>query len=134
MSASAAVTYRPTLRQLLPQIVLVVAAFAASAALGDLALLIISFAFLGMVLFVWRRFATVVQREGLLVMGVTNRTIPWNAITRLQEHEQFGGRGLVVVERSGRKTLLKAPRDSLLSRDRHYEEKRDHIMWSWEAS
>lgn len=134
MYGQADVTYRPMLRQLVPELALVGVAIVTSALLHDAALVAVSVLALGLVVLMWRRFGTLVRHDGLVVLGMRNRFIPWADVDEVREHRQYGGRGIIVVEPSGRRTLLKAPRDGLLSPDRGYDEKHDHIVRSWEAS
>lgn len=134
MPAAVDLTFRPSLRQLAPQLVLVAAAVAVAAVLRDGALLLVSALGLALVLAMWRRYGTRVTAGGLVYLGLTgDRTIPWAQVQTVDEHAQLGGRGLLVREATGRRTLLRAPRDSRLSPDPDYEAKRDTIVRAWRA-
>ena len=126
-------TFRPTLRQLMPQLVLVVVAITIAALVHDDVLVAISVLGLGYVLLMWRRFGTHLTSADLVVLGMRNRVVPWTHVQDLQEHRQLGGRGLVMTDTSGHRTLLKAPRDSRLAPDPGYGAKRDEIIAAWKA-
>lgn len=128
------VTYRPAIRQLAPHLVVVGLVFVASIALRDASLTVIALLGLGVVLLMWRRFGTLLRHDGIVLLGVTNRFVPWSRVEDLAEHAQFGGRGVFLKEADGRRTLLKAPRDGRLARDPGYEDKRDRILRYWRSN
>jgi hypothetical protein len=127
-------TIRPTLRQVLPQLVIAVLAIGVAAALRDAALVAACALGLGYVLLTWRRFGTHLTSGDVVVLGIRNRIIAWEDVKEVREHRQFGARGLVLTETTGRRTLLKAPHDSRLAPDEDYETKRDQIIEAWDAA
>lgn len=128
------VIYRPEIRQLVPHLVVVAVVLVAAVALADPALVGIAFLGLLIVVFMLRRYGTQLRDDGIVVLGITNRFIPWPAIEDVSELAQAGGRGVVVRESGGRRTLLKAPRDARMAPDPDYDEKRDRIILEWSAN
>lgn len=125
------VIYRPVIRQLVPNLVVVAIVLVASFLLRDPVLTWIAGLGLLVVFIMWQRFGTAVADAGIVILGLRNRMIPWSAIDDVSEHGQAGGRGVVVTETGGRRTLLKAPRDGRLAPDPDYETKRDAILREW---
>jgi len=128
------VTVRPQLRQLVPQLVIGGVALVAAAALHDRILVIAALMGVGYLVMVWRQHGTHVNDHELVLMGLRNRAIPWSSVADVREERAFGGRGLLVEERSGRRTALTAPRDSRLLPDRDYEARRDQVLTAWRDS
>ncbi len=128
------VIFRPAFRQLVPHIVVVAVVLVTALVLRDPALVGIALVGLLLVAFMWRRYGTVLKDTGIVVLGVTNRLIPWSAVEDVTEISQAGGRGVVVREVGGRRTLLKAPRDARMAPDPDYDEKRDRILREWAES
>ena len=128
------VIFRPAIRQLVPHIVVVAVVLVTALVLRDAALVGIAVIGLLLVAFMWRRYGTVVKDDGIVVLGVTNRLIPWSEVEDVSELNQAGGRGVVVKEVGGRRTLLRAPRDARMTPDPDYDEKRDRILREWAAS
>jgi membrane protein implicated in regulation of membrane protease activity len=128
------VIYRPVLRQLMPNLVVVAIVLVASILLQDPVLTWIAGLGLLIVFIMWQRFGAAVADSGIVVLGLRNRVIPWSAIEDVREHAQAGHRGIVVTETGGQRTLLKAPRDGRLAPDPDYDKKRDAILREWAAN
>ena len=52
----------------------------------------------------------------------------------LPTQRPFSGRGLLVVETSGRRTVLTAPRVNRVLPDRDYAARRDQVLAAWRDS
>jgi hypothetical protein len=134
MYGEAPVSYHPSIRQLVPHLVVVGLVLVASIVLRDASLTVIAVIGLVAVLVMWRRFGTLLRHDGIVLLGLTSRFVPWSRVEDVAEHTQFGGRGVFLKESDGRRTLLKAPRDGRLAPDPDYEDKRDRILRYWRTN
>jgi len=125
------VTFRPQLRQLMPQLVVGALLLALAGSLHDRTLVGAALLGIGYLLVMWRVHGTHVNDHELVLLGLRHRAIPWSDITDVREQRAFGGRGLIVEETSGLRTPLAAPRDSRLLHDRDYASRRDVILSAW---
>jgi hypothetical protein len=127
------VTFHPLVRQLWLEIAVVAIAFAVAAAVGDSTLVVLALVALVYLLLLWRLSGTHVTSNDLVLLGFRHRRVPWTQVQEIEERSQFGGRGLLVIEKSGRRTLLKAPREGRLAPDPDFDAKRDQVISAWKA-